>query len=122
MARGLAAADYDRDGDIDLAVSVNRGAPVLLRNDSRNDNHWLAVDLQAPEAVSRGAKVVVRGALGSQSRWYGADASFASGHALELFFGLGRSTAPVDVEVHWLDGRESTLRDVAVDQQLVVAR
>ena len=122
VARGLAAADYNRDGDIDLAISVNRGVPVLLRNDSRNDHHRLAIDLQAPEFVTRGARVVVRGPLGRQVRWHGADASFASGHATELFFGLGGSTNPVDVEVRWLDGRESTLRDVTVDQHLVVTR
>jgi hypothetical protein len=34
-ARGLATADYDRDGDLDLAVAISNGGPVLLRNEGR---------------------------------------------------------------------------------------
>lgn len=122
VARGLAAADYDRDGDIDLAISVNRGAPILLRNDSPNDNHWLAIRLAASEAVARGARVSVIGESGRQSRWYGADASFASGHDLELLFGLGGSPEAVTVEVDWMDGRKTEMEDVTVDRHLVVDR
>src|SRR5258708_28879846 len=41
--RGLATADYDNDGDIDI-VTNNRGDyPSLLRNDGGNANHWLEI-------------------------------------------------------------------------------
>src|SRR6202011_6100482 len=43
--RGLATADYDNDGDIDI-VTNNRGDyPSLLPNDGGNANHWLIVFL-----------------------------------------------------------------------------
>src|ERR1035437_7899518 len=43
VGRGLATADYDNDGDIDI-VTNNRGdLPSLLRNDGGNANHWLTV-------------------------------------------------------------------------------
>ena len=45
VGRGLATADYDNDGDIDI-VTNNRGDyPSLLRNDGGNANHWLTVQL-----------------------------------------------------------------------------
>src|SRR5438445_8213824 len=45
VGRGLATADYDNDGDIDI-VTNNRGDfPSLLRNDGGNANHWLSVQL-----------------------------------------------------------------------------
>ena len=44
VARGLAVADYDGDGFLDLLVANLDQPPVLLRN-SGNDNHWLAVQL-----------------------------------------------------------------------------
>src|SRR5207248_11442118 len=31
-ARGLAVGDFNNDGDIDVLVAVNDGAPILLRN------------------------------------------------------------------------------------------
>ena len=104
VARGLAAADYDRDGDVDLAISVNRGAPVLLRNDSAVAGHWLAIRLEAPDALTRGARVRLTGPLGTQTRWYGSDASFASSHFPELVFGLGESRRS-GFRRHTVDGR-----------------
>ncbi len=113
-ARGLAAADYDRDGDVDLAVSVNQGSPVLLRNDTpRDGRRSLAVVLEAPEALARGSRVEVVHGSRRQVRWWAADVSYLSAHAAELVFGLGDSPQADLVRVHWMDGRISELRDVA---------
>lgn len=121
VARGLAVADYDGDGDIDLAISVNRGAPVLLRNDSVLGHHWISLDLAVPESSRRGARVSLEDRSGNtQTRWFGSDASFASGHALELHFGLGESAEPVDVEVRWNDGTTTRYSDLAVDRRVTL--
>ncbi len=110
-ARGLAAADYDGDGDVDLAVAVNRGAPLLLRNDTATENRGLAVRLDAPAALAFGARirVVTTGHEGPPDiRWWGADVSWCSGHAPEMIFGLG-AAAEARVEVTWADGRRTVL-------------
>ncbi len=105
--RGLAAADFDADGDIDLAVSVNRGRPLLLRNDTETSHRGLAVQLDAPDALRLGARLRVTVAGQVQERWVGADASYLSTHALDLPFGLGRSAQADRVEVVWADGRRT---------------
>ena len=50
--RGLAAADYDNDGRVDLAVNTVGGRLVLLHNTSPS-GHWLGVQVQplSPGAV-----------------------------------------------------------------------
>ena len=50
--RGLAAADYDNDGDLDLAVGSIGGRLQLLRNDGA-DGHWLEVAGLGPGPRSR---------------------------------------------------------------------
>lgn len=111
-ARGLAAADYDRDGDLDLAISVNQGSPVLLRNDTPRDHASLTVILVAPPALARGARVEVRTGASKQVRWFATDVSYLSMHADELVFGLGDAPRADVVRVTWMDGRVTELRDV----------
>jgi hypothetical protein len=38
VARGAAYADYDGDGDLDVAISTNHGPEYLFRNDGGNRN------------------------------------------------------------------------------------
>jgi hypothetical protein len=41
VGRGAAFADFDNDGDIDIAVAEMNGGPVLFRNDQSSANHWV---------------------------------------------------------------------------------
>jgi hypothetical protein len=112
VARGLAAADFDGDGDVDLAVSVNRGNPILLRNDTATDHRSLIVQLTAAPASLFGARIEVEVGDQTHTRWYGADVSFLSMHAPEVVFGLGDASAANSVRVVWADGSETELSDV----------
>ena len=61
-ARGMAIGDFDNDGAVDVLVAVNDAAPVLLRNHSGRQNHWLGVRLIGKKANvdAIGAKVFYR--------------------------------------------------------------
>src|SRR5437867_1193047 len=43
--RGAAIGDYDNDGDLDIAIAVNNGPPILLQNRGGDAAHWLSVKL-----------------------------------------------------------------------------
>jgi hypothetical protein len=41
--RGIATADYDNDGDMDIVTNNRADHASLLRNDGGNVNHWLTI-------------------------------------------------------------------------------
>ena len=43
MGRGLATADYDNDGDLEIMVSNMNSSPELLRHVHKNPNHSILV-------------------------------------------------------------------------------
>ena len=64
-ARGLAIGDFDNDGAVDVLISNNNDAPVLLRNEVGSRNHWLGLKLVGKKANidAIGARVSYRLAI-----------------------------------------------------------
>ena len=125
VSRGSAVGDYDNDGDLDIAVSNNNGPAALLRNSQPNANHWLSVGLRGagPPLSNRdglGARIeVVAGDL-RQIGEARSGSSYLSQEDPRLFFGLGRRPHVDLLLVRWPSGQVQELRQVQVDQFLVV--
>jgi len=102
-ARGLAAGDFDNDGGLDVLVTVNDGAPLLLRNQAAVGSHWLGLRLVGrranPDAV--GARVSWAAGAGVRSRTRVAGGSFLSTHDPRVVLGLGPATRLEWLEVRW---------------------
>ena len=122
MGRGAAYADFDGDGDLDLALTALNGPARLLRNDGGNRNNWLRVRLTGAGSNRRGIGAVVRvtSASGAQRRMVRSGSSYASQSELPLTFGLGRDAVVDTLEVAWPSGTTQRFTDVAPNQRIVV--
>ncbi len=109
LARGSAAADYDNDGDLDVAINTIGGAAALFRNDSPPGN-WLMVEL---DPFQPGALVTVVLDDGSRLvREARAGGSYLASEDPRIHFGLGESAEAAQVEVRWPDGATTTVARV----------
>lgn len=115
--RGSASADYDNDGDLDVAVNAISGPLVLLENRGTIGN-WLEVALDGfhPGAVISvelaDGRVLVRDVL--------AGSSYLSSEDPRVHFGLGTAEEVSEVVIVWPGGAESSLSDVAINQLITV--
>src|SRR5271165_479252 len=102
-SRGMAVGDFNNDGAVDVLVSVNDGAPVLLRNNVGAHNHWLGIKLEGRKANrdAVGARVTYQAGDLRRHRMKVGGGSFLSSHDPRLVLGIGSRTKMDWVEVKW---------------------
>jgi hypothetical protein len=118
--RGVAIADFDRDGRMDLVVSNVGAAPQLYRNVSTGTGSWVQFRLTGAGRASNrsavGARLRVRTQAGEQIREIVSANGFDAQSSLQTHFGLGKAERIERVSVRWPDGSEQEVKDLAVDR------
>jgi hypothetical protein len=122
VGRGLAVADFDNDGLLDVAISSVGRAPALLKNLGPDAGNWLLLRLQGAKSnrFGLGATVRVQTAAGVQVREVNNVASYQSANDIRLHVGLGAAKSAQLVEIAWPSGTKQILKDVAANQILIV--
>ena len=102
-SRGLALGDFNNDGAVDVLISVNNGAPLLLRNNAGKHNHWLGIRLIGKKCNrdAVGAKVSYQAGDLKRGRMKVAGGSYLSSHDPRMVLGLGSRDKVDWVEVAW---------------------
>jgi hypothetical protein len=102
-SRGLALGDFDNDGAVDVLISVNNGAPLLLRNNAGRRNQWLGIHLRGkksnPDAI--GAVVTYQAGDLKRRRLKVGGGSYLSSHDPRMVLGLGKREKLEWLEVRW---------------------
>ena len=102
-SRGLAVGDFNNDGAIDVLISVNDDAPLLLKNNAGGLNHWLGVKLVGRKCNidAIGARVTYQAGDMIRHRYKTGGGSFLSAHDPRLVLGAGQHEQIEWVEVQW---------------------
>jgi hypothetical protein len=121
-SRGVAFADYDNDGHVDIAINNMNGPALLLRNDGGNGNHWIEIKTAGRQSNRDGigTRVEVRAGAKRQIDEVRSGGSYISQNDLRLHFGLGSHVMVDEITLLWPSGRVDRLENVPADRILTV--
>ena len=123
VARGIAYADIDLDGDADVVLTTNNGAPLLLKNTTESANNSIRLVLQGNKSNRSGIGALIKVKLGETGlrRMVRSGSSYMSQSELPLTLGLGKLKEAERISVFWPSGQKTVLHNVAAQQILTIS-
>jgi hypothetical protein len=116
-SHGVAAADFDNDGAIEILVNNSHDAPSLLKNNG-DHGRWISLKLVGTKSNrdAIGARVTVSAAGHNQLQEVRSGGGYISQSDFRLHFGLGKAAKAETVEVKWPSGQRQVFHDVEADK------
>lgn len=115
-ARGVAAADLDRDGRIDLVINNNEAAPTVLLNRLPTAGRWVELELRGSRSNrdAVGAEVRLTAGGKTMTRVAEAGSGYAAQSSFVLHFGLADASELEALSIRWPSGKTEKLTGPAL--------
>jgi hypothetical protein len=118
-SRGLISADFDGDGDLDLAINNSNGPAEVYENlTGTQEGSWIQLDLleASSNRFAIGARLKIVGDKGIQVRERKTASSYQSQNDLTIHFGLAEISSVDSLTVAWPSGRRQRYLDLPANQ------
>lgn len=125
FSAGMAYADFDLDGDLDIAINNTNMEATILENkarDHQDKSHFLSVHLNGPANNINGLGAVIRIYYAGNQQVYEQSPyrGYMSSVSMQPHFGLGVLSTIDSVIIIWPDNKKQKLTNIQTDQQLIV--
>ncbi len=122
FSNGVAYADLDNDGDLEIILNNIDDEAAVFRNNNSENNNYLTIQFEGdslnPDGIGAKCTLITHGKKQFQelSREHG----YISSMAPILHFGLGKDALIDTLKVEWPDGKSQILTQVSVNKKLVL--
>lgn len=118
VGRGVACGDLFNDGRMEVVVETLKGAPVILRPQGAEANHWISFQLEGTQSNRLALNARVKATAGDlvQTGQVLSGGSYLSQDDLRIHFGLGTHERVDKVEIAWPSGKSETLTKLDADR------
>lgn len=120
FSNGVAYADLDNDGDLDLVINNIDDFASVFENSSSETNNYIKVNFKGntKNTFGLGNRVYVKTKKGTQMQELTLTRGYKSSVAPEMHFGLAKEKTIDEVKVVWTNGKVQKLYNVKANQTL----